>query len=106
MQRWLGLAVVLVATNLVGSTAAGPESYWPQWRGPDLNGVARGTAPPQWSETRNIKWKTPVPGRGFSTPVLWGDPPLSHDSRTDRTSSRTARIPRDRGGRDLPAQPK
>jgi outer membrane protein assembly factor BamB len=70
------LAAVLVATILIGSIAAGsasPEPNWPQWRGPDLNGVARSTAPAQWSETRNIKWKTPVPGRGFSTPVLWED---------------------------------
>lgn len=75
MQRWFFLSAALVAT-LIGSMAAGsagPEAHWPQWRGPDLNGVARGTAPAQWSETRNIKWKTPVPGRGFSTPVLWGD---------------------------------
>ena len=68
--------VSVFATILIGSMpagSAGPEAHWPQWRGPDLNGVARGTAPTQWSETRNIKWKTPVPGRGFSTPVLWGD---------------------------------
>src|SRR5688572_19021073 len=76
MQRWFCLSSVLVATILIGSMpsgSAGPEAHWPQWRGPDLNGVARGTAPAQWSETRNIKWKTLIPGRGFSTPVLWGD---------------------------------
>jgi outer membrane protein assembly factor BamB len=48
-------------------------SHWPQWRGPDLNGMARSDAPTKWSDTENIKWKAVIPGRGFSTPVVWGD---------------------------------
>jgi outer membrane protein assembly factor BamB len=35
--------------------------------------MARGDAPLNWSDTTNVKWKTPIPGRGFSTPVLWGN---------------------------------
>lgn len=52
------------------STAAN----WPQWRGPDSNGVSAETKlPVEWSPTKNITWKTPVPGRGRSSPVVWGD---------------------------------
>lgn len=48
-------------------------AHWPQWRGPFFNGIARGDAPTTWSDTKNIKWKTTIPGRGFSTPIIWGD---------------------------------
>ena len=53
------------------------ENYkdnWPNWRGPNTTGEALNSAPPvEWSETKNIKWKTPVPGNGLSSPVIWGD---------------------------------
>jgi outer membrane protein assembly factor BamB len=35
--------------------------------------MARGDAPTEWSDTKNIKWKTEIPGRGHSTPIVWGD---------------------------------
>jgi outer membrane protein assembly factor BamB len=46
---------------------------WPKWRGPDDNGMARTGAPLRWSDTENIKWKAAIPGRGHSSPVVWGD---------------------------------
>jgi outer membrane protein assembly factor BamB len=47
---------------------------WPQWRGPMATGVAPHADPPvEWSEQKNIRWKTPIPGRGHSTPVVWND---------------------------------
>jgi outer membrane protein assembly factor BamB len=46
---------------------------WPRWRGPSDTGVARGDAPVEWNDTRNIAWKANIPGRGHSSPVLWGD---------------------------------
>jgi outer membrane protein assembly factor BamB len=58
---------------LVGAVRAQSDSHWPQWRGPFFNGMARGDAPIVWSDTKNIKWKAQIPGRGFSTPVIWGD---------------------------------
>src|SRR5207302_10078749 len=49
------------------------DLYWPQWRGPLGTGVAPGAQPPiTWSETNNIRWKTALPGKGHSTPVVWG----------------------------------
>jgi outer membrane protein assembly factor BamB len=35
--------------------------------------MARGDAPHEWSATKNIAWKVSVPGRAFSSPILWGD---------------------------------
>jgi outer membrane protein assembly factor BamB len=48
--------------------------YWPRWRGPSGQGlVADSGYPDRWSATRNVVWRTPVPGRGNSSPVVWGD---------------------------------
>jgi outer membrane protein assembly factor BamB len=55
------------ATNAAGS------SNWPQWRGPDGSGVsAERGLPEEWGEARNVRWKTPLPGKGHSSPVVWG----------------------------------
>ncbi|MBI5768474.1 MAG: PQQ-binding-like beta-propeller repeat protein [Verrucomicrobia bacterium] len=47
---------------------------WPAWRGPTHDGVTEETnLPLRWSATQNVKWKTPLPDRGNSTPVVWGE---------------------------------
>ena len=47
---------------------------WHQWRGPQANGVApTGNPPTEWSTTKNVKWKVPIPGRGSASPIVWGD---------------------------------
>ncbi|HKO97461.1 MAG TPA: PQQ-binding-like beta-propeller repeat protein [Pyrinomonadaceae bacterium] len=70
----VGLGFVVVVACTFAVLAQGPDqAHWPQWRGPFFNGMARGDAPTVWSDTSNIKWSTELPGRGFSTPVVWGD---------------------------------
>ena len=50
------------------------QQYWPQWRGPLATGTAPlGDPPIEWSEGKNIRWKTPIPGNGSATPIVWGD---------------------------------
>ncbi|MCA9016724.1 MAG: PQQ-binding-like beta-propeller repeat protein [Planctomycetaceae bacterium] len=48
---------------------------WPWWRGPQRNGIANPNQNPplKWSNTENIVWKTPVPGRGYSSPTVVGN---------------------------------
>jgi outer membrane protein assembly factor BamB len=47
---------------------------WPQWRGPRFDGTSTETGIPlKWSETDNIAWKTPIPGKGHSSPIIFGD---------------------------------
>ena len=47
---------------------------WPWWRGPARNGHSPDPAGPlKWSETENVVWKTPIPGKGHSSPVLIGN---------------------------------
>lgn len=47
---------------------------WPEWRGPGGQGHAQGNRlPTRWGETLNVTWKTPIPGRGWSSPVIDGN---------------------------------
>lgn len=64
-----------LATLLVLAIALLPDDpSWPQWRGPLMTGVAPDADPPiEWSESKNIRWKVELPGRGHSTPVVWND---------------------------------
>jgi outer membrane protein assembly factor BamB len=56
------------------AAAVSALSFWGQWRGPLATGVSPTANPPlQWSETRNVRWKVEIPGRGSASPVVWGD---------------------------------
>lgn len=47
---------------------------WPQWRGPALDGSSDSkNLPLSWSESKNIRWKTPLPSWSAATPAIWGD---------------------------------
>jgi outer membrane protein assembly factor BamB len=47
---------------------------WPQWRGPNGDGVSAETGLPlEWAEDKNVLWKCPLPGEGASTPAIWDD---------------------------------
>lgn len=68
------LALVAGVGSLSIAQSSPAERFWPQWRGPSATGVSRTANPPlEWSETRNIRWKREIPGRGSGSPVVWGD---------------------------------
>ena len=63
----------LVDSRTLGA-GGNSDTSWPQWRGPYGTGVSRTADPPiEWSETKNVAWKKPLPGTGHSTPVIWDD---------------------------------
>lgn len=65
----------LLAVGLLLVTAAGVAMAedWPEFRGPTGQGLARATAPPvQWDLTDDVRWKVPVPGKGWSSPIVHG----------------------------------
>jgi outer membrane protein assembly factor BamB len=69
----LGVAAVCLAP-VRAARDPGADRFWPQWRGPLASGASPTAKPPtEWSETRNVKWKVEVPGRGAATPVIWGE---------------------------------
>ena len=67
------LTISLLSTNAFSDSGESHRN-WPEWRGPLSTGVAPHAHPPvEWSETKNIRWKIPIPGRGHSTPIVWED---------------------------------
>jgi outer membrane protein assembly factor BamB len=69
MMRAFTTAAVLAAASAVVEA-----DNWPQWRGPQLNGVSRETnLPTTWDKSTNIAWKLPMPSWSGSTPIVWGD---------------------------------
>ncbi len=67
-SRLLALAII------VSMTTAGAAQEWPRFRGLSA-GVAADDPrlPDTWSATQNVAWKLPIPGIGWSSPVIWGD---------------------------------
>ncbi len=71
IQQSIRTVALCIATCL--ATAASADS-WPQWRGPGGQGHAHAKGlPATWGESNNVAWKTPIPGRGHSSPVVAGD---------------------------------
>lgn len=70
----LTLAWLLAASAPGGDRETETTQAWGHWRGPEASGVAsHGQPPVEWSEDKNVRWKTVVPGHGLSTPIVWGD---------------------------------
>src|SRR5262245_10680800 len=69
MGRFLSVCALLLLTLPL----AAADGDWPRWRGPNDDGMARGDAPLTWGNTEHIAWKAAVPGKGHSSPVVWGD---------------------------------
>jgi outer membrane protein assembly factor BamB len=67
------LSCPLLLALALGLPAAGGEN-WTSFRGPSNQGLTNGAdLPLRWSEDENVRWKTPVPGKAWSSPVIWGD---------------------------------
>jgi outer membrane protein assembly factor BamB len=61
------------AVQMIAVSGEGAR-YWPRWRGPSGQGLVAGSGYlDSWSATENVVWKSPVPGRGNSSPIIWGD---------------------------------
>jgi outer membrane protein assembly factor BamB len=72
--------LVAIAGGLGVSACSGDDfpaeclHNWHQWRGPRADGLApQGDPPIEWDETKNVRWKVPVPGEGHATPIIWGE---------------------------------
>jgi outer membrane protein assembly factor BamB len=67
------LALILLVLSIPIVPVAAEEN-WPQFRGPRGAGHADAAGLPiQWSETENVRWKTAIHGKGWSSPVIWGE---------------------------------
>lgn len=65
---------ILALTALVSFGGLVRAENWPGWRGPNGDGLSHEkNLPRTWSEKENVRWKTPIPGKGHSSPIVWGD---------------------------------
>ncbi len=65
--------LLMAPVTMVEVTGEG-RRYWPRWRGPSGQGLAVDSGyPDTWSDRENVLWKVKVPGKGNSSPVIWGD---------------------------------
>ena len=68
MKQFITTALLLLGASLAVA------AHWPQFRGPNGDGHSSATdLPLTWSETNNIRWKTAIHGKAWSSPVIWGD---------------------------------
>ncbi len=66
--------ISLFFVSLCLSATSAQAENWPQWRGADGTGISHETnLSTEWSETKGIVWKAPLPPWGCSTPAIWGD---------------------------------
>jgi outer membrane protein assembly factor BamB len=71
--RTAGFLLSLALPVLLVAPAARAGDDWPQFRGPTQQGVSDSVGlPVRWSETEHVKWETPIPGEGWSSPVILG----------------------------------
>ncbi len=72
MNRLLTLLMIVAVGGLVAGAASAGEN-WPQLHGPDGNSHSKATGLAlEWSENKNVAWKTAIHDRGWSSPVIWG----------------------------------
>jgi outer membrane protein assembly factor BamB len=81
-----GQSTLWILSALCGllACAAANADNWPRFRGPNGTGVsADKDVPVQWSATEGVLWKTPIPGHGNSSPIIWGDRVFIQSSAAD-----------------------
>lgn len=67
-------ALIPLLALLIATATSAADANWPQFRGPGSRGVAdSATFPDRWSASENVAWKAEPPGRGWSSPVVWGE---------------------------------
>jgi outer membrane protein assembly factor BamB len=73
-MRFRVLFPILAVLTMPVAALAADGSDWPMWRGPRGDGQSSESGiPVKWSGTDHIAWKTRLPGKGHSSPIVWGD---------------------------------
>jgi outer membrane protein assembly factor BamB len=90
--------LLCVATQVFAADPVSSPMDWPMWRGPRCDGISlESTAPLEWSTTKNVAWKTEIPGDGRSSPIVAGDSVFVTTSIAQSQSRRLLRIDRKTG---------
>ncbi len=84
--RRLTLTVLFLALGLLTFASVADAPEWPRFRGPLGNPVSTEPLPDTWSKTENVEWKTDIPGRGWSSPIVSGNRVFVTAATTDGPS--------------------
>jgi outer membrane protein assembly factor BamB len=72
MLRKIQVVAIVILLSVIFNLFGGDSSNWPQWRGPGFIGSSESTNyPVKWNHSENLVWKTELPGRASSTPIIW-----------------------------------
>src|SRR5262245_3214892 len=64
---------IFVFVAILIETSSLFSADWPRFLGPNGDGIASSTPPVTWSDKENLTWKTPLPGFGSSSPIVFGN---------------------------------
>lgn len=74
MLRAFRIALSITILTVSSLAASALDTNWTDYRGNTTDGFTKATGlPTTWSETQNIRWKTPIDGKSWSSPIIWGD---------------------------------
>lgn len=109
--------ISIFITLLIATVSGIAQENWPQWRGPDQNGISTSQdLPLTWGPSQNILWKVSLPAWGAATPIIWGGrifitspskaeakakPAASVTPQSEQGRQRRRRSSRDPGGPEL-----
>ena len=71
-KKRLSIVLIMSVVSLISSQRVFAQN-WPGWRSDGLGISPEKNLPVTWSETEGVAWKTPIPGAGHSSPIVWGD---------------------------------
>jgi outer membrane protein assembly factor BamB len=78
------VVIALTTASLLWFASSARAENWPRFRGPTGQGISAETGLPlEWSADKNVKWKTAIPGLGWSSPIVWGDRVFLTSTSTD-----------------------
>ncbi|MGB7323720.1 MAG: PQQ-binding-like beta-propeller repeat protein [Rubripirellula sp.] len=90
--RWVSGAVVVTGLCILASATALADGSWPQFRGASGDGIVAGqSVPVEFGEGQHVTWKTPLPGRAWSSPVI-ADGVIWVTSAVERTATDEERV--------------
>ncbi len=75
MNRTTRTIITLIGATMLPTIATAHDHHWPQFRGTNASGIGSGKPPIKFNvpENENVLWKSPVPGLGHSSPIVWGN---------------------------------
>ncbi|MDD4821652.1 MAG: PQQ-binding-like beta-propeller repeat protein [Bacteroidales bacterium] len=73
-MNYFKFSIGLIAWIVASSMSVTQAENWANWRGPNGDGISNETnLPTKWDSTTNVLWKSPIPGVGHSSPIIWED---------------------------------